>query len=145
MKIGPALGGHFFPYIYTVRPRLFDNPLFAYPALFEVDRRSRFYLYIKQYKYERIIRNELSEYLLFFEVKFRSRLYNYERISHLLFEASLIIIRSQTNWRRSTRWPADLWKISTVIELLSTIIENEIKAMHRVRFCYCYNAWRWQQ
>jgi hypothetical protein len=91
-------------FCYTVRPRLFDNPLFEYPALFEVDWRSRFYLYINQNKYERIIWNALSEYLLFFEVKFRSRLYNYERISHLLFEASLIIIRSQTNWRRSTRW-----------------------------------------
>jgi hypothetical protein len=83
---------------YTVRPRLFDNPLFEYPALSEVDWRSRFYLYINQYKYERIIRIALSEYLLFFEVKFRSRFKNL-----LLFEASLIIIRSQTNWRRSTR------------------------------------------
>jgi hypothetical protein len=84
-------------YAYTVRPRLFDNLLFEYPALSEVDRRSRFYLYMNQYKYERIIQNALSEYLLSFEVKFLSRLYNYERISHLLFEASLIIIWSQTN------------------------------------------------
>jgi hypothetical protein len=87
----------------TVHPRLFDNPLFEYPALSEEDRRSRFYLYINQYKYERITRNALSDYLLFFEVKFRSRLYNYERISHLLFEARLIIIRSQTNWCRYIR------------------------------------------
>jgi hypothetical protein len=81
----------------TVLPWLFDNPLFENPALSEVDQRSRFYLYINQYKYERFIRNALSEYLLFFEVKFRSRLDNYERILHLLFEASLIIIQSQTN------------------------------------------------
>jgi hypothetical protein len=44
----------------TVRPRLFDNPLFEYPALSEVDRWSRFYLYIKQYTYKRIIRSKIS-------------------------------------------------------------------------------------
>jgi hypothetical protein len=74
----------------TVRPHLFDNPLFEYPALSEVDRRSRFYLYVNHYKFEGIIRNAYSDYLLFFEVKFRPRLYNYEIFSHLLFEARLI-------------------------------------------------------
>jgi hypothetical protein len=75
---------------------------FENPALFEVDRRSRFYFYINQCQYKFIIRNALSEYLPIFRSKISVQFYNHKRIEW--------IIRSQTNCHRSTRWPVDLWK-----------------------------------